>query len=107
MRGVRGESIAPAAGAEFKTMAKGLGLRALLAVAGVALGFAAGGPAEAQFFAPGYPAVIVVPPPAQGMVLPRRTRPEATPPAVQPPPADNEPGPNHTCSYQGRTRVCE
>ena len=49
-------------------MAKGLGLRALLAVAGVALGLAAAGPARAQYFSPGYPAVIAVPPPAQGMV---------------------------------------
>ena len=87
-------------------MAKGQGVRALFAVAGVALGFAAG-PARAQFFSPGYPAVIVVPPPAQGMVMPRRTRPEATPPATQAPPTDVESAPNLTCTNHGRQRVCE
>ena len=88
-------------------MAKGLGLRAALALAGVALGLAAAGPARAQYFSPGYPAVIAVPPPAQGMVMPKRTRPEPKTPAAQPPPTDYDLTPNHNCSYQGRTRVCE
>ncbi len=88
-------------------MAKGLGLRAMLALAGVTLGLAVAGPARAQYFSPGYPAVIAVPPPAQGMVVPRRTRPEAPPPATPAPPTNDEPAPNHPCSYQGRTRVCE
>jgi hypothetical protein len=89
-------------------MAKGQGLRALLAVAGVALGFAAAEPARAQYFSPGYPAVIAVPPPAQGMVIPKRTRPQPPPPPpTQAPPTVDEPAPNHTCSYHGRTMVCE
>ncbi len=88
-------------------MAKGQGLRALLAVAGVALGLAAAEPARAQYFSPGYPAVIAVPPPAQNLVVPKRTRPEAPPPPTQAPPANDEPAPNHTSSYQGRTRVCD
>ena len=96
-----------AAETEFEAMAKGQGLRALLAGASVALEFAAAGPARAQYFSPGYPAVIVVPPPAQGMVMPKRTRPEATPPAAQAPTTENESAPNHTCRYQGRTLVCE
>jgi hypothetical protein len=88
-------------------MAKGQGLRALLAVAGVALVFAAAEPARAQYFSPGYPAVIAVPPPAQGMVMPKRTRPQPPPPPTQAPPTVDEPAPNHICNYQGRTRVCE
>jgi hypothetical protein len=88
-------------------MAKGLGLQTLLAAASVALGFAAAYPARAQFMAPGYPAVIVVPPPAQGLALPKRTKPEPAPPSPQAPPADEQSGPNHTCTYHGRTRVCE
>ncbi len=104
---VHSGSTAAAAGAEFEAMAKGLGWRALLAVASVALGFAAAQPAHAQFMSPGYPAVIVVPPPAQGMAMPRRTPPEAKTPATQAPPPDYEPAPYHTCSYHGQTRVCE
>ncbi len=88
-------------------MAKGLELRALLAVASVALGCAAAGSARAQLFAPGYPAVIAVPPPAQGMVMPKRSRPEPAPPAAPAPPTVEDAAPNHTCSYQGRTRVCD
>lgn len=79
-------------------------MRARFALAGLALGFAALSPAQAQFMSP-YPAVIIVPPPAQSFAMPKKPRPPPSPPAAAPP----DPSAPHelTCHYQGQTRVCE
>jgi len=88
-------------------MANGLGYRRALAAAGLALGCAASAPAQAQFMS-GYPTVIVVPPPpAQSMVMPKRPTPKQTPPATAAPPSDTSEPHQLTCRYQGQTRVCE
>ena len=88
-------------------MANGLHARALLPAAGLALGALAAGPANAQFMSGTYPVIVVPPPPAQSIVIPRKPKPQsAQPVAPQPPPAPAEP-PQVTCRYQGQTRVCE
>jgi hypothetical protein len=70
----------------------------------LALGGAAA-PAEAQFMT-NYP-VIIVPPPAQNLVLPPKPKPAAPQPdaSAQSPNTPNTPGPGQ-CYYQGKTRVC-
>ena len=89
-------------------MRNGLNHRAGIAAA-VALGFAATSPAQAQFMAPGGYPMIIVPPPAQSVVIPRKPRPAPAPaPApVSQPASDPSAQPQIACRYQGQTRVCE
>ena len=63
------------------------------------------GPAEAQFMT-NYP-VIIVPPPAQNLVLPPKPKPPAPKPdaSAQSPDTPNPPG-SGQCHYEGKTRVC-
>jgi len=63
-------------------------------------------PARAQFFS-NYP-VIIVPPPAQNLVMPPRPAPKPAPakPNASAPPPDTPNGPDVTQCYQGRTKVC-
>ena len=73
---------------------------------GIALAAGAVAPADAQFFA-NYP-VIIVPPPAQNMAIPKPApRPAAKPaqPATAAAPG-NAPAQTQ-CHFQGQTRVCE
>lgn len=84
-------------------MTNGYGLRRLLACAGMALGCSAVAPAHAQFMSAPYPVIVVPPPPAQGLVMPKRVKPQPAP-VVAPPPAEP---PTTGCRYQGRTKICE
>ena len=79
--------------------------RVFCAAAGLAFAVAASAPAEAQFMT-SYPAIIVVPPPAQNYVMPKPA-PKPTPakPITSAPPPDTQ-APNVSQCYQGRTRVC-
>ncbi len=71
--------------------------------AGLALVVSASPEARAQFMSTPYPAIIVVPPPAQNYVVPRAR--QVQKPAVPPPDAS---APRELqCHYQGQTRVCE
>ncbi len=83
----------------FMMKAKALGF-----VVGIAVAAGAIGPADAQFF-PNYP-VIIVPPPAQNLVVPR---PKPTPKPAQPAPAAPPPDASaqSQCHFQGQTRVCQ
>jgi hypothetical protein len=74
------------------------------AAAGIALAVAAGTPAEAQFMS-NYPAVIIVPPPAQSLVMPKPAPKTSKPTASEPPSVT--PPPNLSQCYQGRARVCQ
>ena len=85
-------------------MGENVGLRGRLAVALLALGCAVG-PAEAQFMTGAYPVIIVPPPPAQSLVMPKRSTPPA-PRAAQPTP-DPAPPTQPACLPHGRTVVCE
>lgn len=73
-----------------------------LAIA-AALAVAAGPPAHAQFFYP----TIIVPPPAQNLVLPKRTPKPTTPLSKQsqPQPPDTPPPVQGSDRYQGRTLI--
>ena len=74
------------------------------AAAGLALLIAASAPAKAQFAAPSYPVIIVPPPPAQGLVMPKPPKP---PPPKPNPPADAQSPPSEGSQcYSGRTRTC-
>ena len=66
----------------------------------VALGAAC--PAQAQFMT-GYPAVIVVPPPAQNYAVPKRAGQPAAPDKLKAFVDDPDPAP--TQRYQGRTLI--
>jgi hypothetical protein len=66
---------------------------------GAALAVAASPLAQAQYMTGNYP-VIVVPPPAQNLVV---SRPKPTPP---PKTNDASPAPDQIKCYQGRARVC-
>ena len=86
-------------------MAGGCGFWARCAAGGLALACLATGPAEAQFMTGAYPVIIVPPPPAQGMVMPKAMKPrQATPPPAEPP-APNT-GIDQSKCYQGRAKIC-
>jgi hypothetical protein len=70
------------------------------------LAFAASSPARGQFMS-NYP-VIIVPPPAQNLVLPPKPKPaqRATQPAPAAPPSDAPAQAQGPCRFQGQTRVC-
>jgi len=79
---------------------KGFGLTGGLALFVLCLS----APAQAQFMT-SYP-VIIVPPPAQNLVLPK---PKPVPRAAQPAPASPPDAATQNlgnCHYQGQTRVC-
>jgi hypothetical protein len=78
--------------------------KAFGAVAALALPVVAGAPAHAQFMS-GYPVVIVVPPPAQNLVMPKPARKPIKPSTSAPPSAASPP--DLSQCYQGRTRVCQ
>ena len=85
-------------------MAHGRSFRGLFAVIGLTLGFAVCAPAKAQFMSGTYPVIVVPPPPAQSMVMPK-------PPKVRQPqpidlPADASETHPLTCRYQGQTKIC-
>jgi hypothetical protein len=67
------------------------------------LGGLATAPAQAQFGPMPFP-LIVVPPPAQNMVVPR---PRTEPPKPAPEPRGSSTPHQLVCHYQGQTRVCE
>ena len=99
------------AAADRRLMELGMGndlhARASLAAAGFVLAALAAGPANGQFMSGTYPVIVVPPPPAQNMVMPKKPKPPpAQPAAPQPPQAPTEP-PQLTCRWQGQTRVCE
>jgi len=86
-------------------MANGRNFPTLFAIAGLALEAAAAGPAEAQFMSSPYPVIIVPPPPAQGLVIPKpipRT-PQPVKPAEAPLP---DAGIDQSKCYHGRENVC-
>ena len=71
---------------------------------GAALAVAASPPAQAQFMTGNYP-VLIVPPPAQNLVVPKPKPVQA--PKVDVPPPDAPPrAPDQSKCYQGRARVC-
>jgi hypothetical protein len=72
--------------------------------AGLALAVATSLPAQAQFMSSPYP-VIIVPPPAQKLVVPKPAPKQAEPPKTAAPPPDAPPSGLGNC-YQGRTKVC-
>ena len=74
------------------------------AVAGLALSVVSGAPAYAQFMS-SYPVVIVVPPPAQNLVMPKPA-PKPIKPSTSAPPSAAPPPDTSQC-YQGKTRVCQ
>jgi hypothetical protein len=69
--------------------------------AGLAFALVGTVPAQAQFMT-NYPVIIVPPPPAQNLVIPRSMQKQAPP---KPLPAN--PPPQVQCHFQGQTRVCE
>jgi hypothetical protein len=72
----------------------------LRAAAGVAFALAASLPADAQF---AYPTIIVPPPPAQNLVMPR----PAPKPAAPGKPTEPAPAPtDQRHCYQGQTNIC-
>jgi len=73
------------------------------AAAGLATALAASAPADAQFMG-NYPVIIVPPPPAQNLVLPKPAPKPSQPSRANPPP--EAPPPNQGNCYQGRTKVC-
>ena len=75
-------------------------------VAGLALALSgAAAPAEAQFFS-NYPVIIVPPPQAQNLVVPRPS-PTANQLDRQYPPSPNSSATDTSqCTYQGRVKVC-
>jgi hypothetical protein len=86
-------------------VASGGAFRTRFAVGGLAVAFLlATGPAESQFMSGTYP-VIIVPPPAQNMVMPKPAKPKQTTPQP-PPPSDASETPQANCHYQGQTRIC-
>ncbi|MBV9290706.1 MAG: hypothetical protein JO288_23305 [Hyphomicrobiales bacterium] len=78
--------------------------KVLGAAAGLALSLAASETAKAQFAAPAYPVLIVPPPPAQGLVMPKPPKP--APPKPNPPADAQSPPPEAGQCYSGRTRTC-
>ena len=74
------------------------------AVAGLALPVVAGAPAHSQFMS-SYPVVIVIPPPAQNLVMPKPA-PKPIKPSTSAPTSAASP-PDLSQCYQGRTRVCQ
>ncbi len=78
--------------------------QAFAAAAGLAIAFAASNPADAQFMG-NYPVIIVPPPPAQNLVLPKPAPRPAKPSTSAPPPEAS--APQVQCRYQGQTRVCQ
>jgi hypothetical protein len=73
--------------------------------AGLAIAFGVNVPAQAQFMT-NYPVIIVPPPPAQNLVIPRSMQKQAPPKPLPASPAPNAP-PQVQCHFQGQTRVCE
>jgi hypothetical protein len=71
---------------------------------GAALAAATGYSARAQFMNGNYPVIIVPPPPAQNLVLPKPAPRPAPPPQTIPRPAEAPPLEQSQC-YQGRTKV--
>jgi hypothetical protein len=93
----------PEADAMGKPMitAKIYGLTACLALAAIW----SNTPAQAQFMT-NYPVIIVPPPPAQNMVMPRpKPAPRAAPPVPAAPPSEAA-APEIQCHLQGQTKVC-
>jgi hypothetical protein len=80
--------------------AKALGL-----VAGLALGCGAIAPAEAQFLT-NYPVIVVPPPQAQTIVVPKSS-PTTTQLNKQFPASPNTPPDTNDCTYQGRVKICK
>ncbi len=72
--------------------------------AGLALAVAGNAPAEAQFMSSPYPVIIVPPPPAQNLIMPKYPSKPAQPARPAPPP--DAPAPDLSKCYQGRARVC-
>ncbi len=85
-------------------MASGLRFRARCAAGGLALAWLATAPAQAQFMTGSYP-VIIVPPPAQTMVMPKLPKPRETPPPAPPSPLPDA-GVDQSKCYQGRAKIC-
>ncbi len=78
--------------------------RILVAAAGFALAVAANAPAKAQFMSSPYPVIIVPPPPAQNLVMPKYAPRQDQPAKPASPP--EAPPPDLGKCYQGRARLC-
>ena len=66
--------------------AKTMKAKILVATTGLALAVAASAPAEAQFMSSPYPVIIVPPPPAQNLIMPKYPSKPAQPAKPAPPP---------------------
>ena len=73
--------------------------------AGLGFVVAANAPAKGQFMSSPYPVIIVPPPPAQNLILPRPAPRQGEPPKTTVPPPDASPSDRGKC-YQGRTKIC-
>ena len=87
----------PSAGGKAGVLAIRLRFAAAATVAGLALLMGAGAPARAQFFS-NYPVVVVPPPPAQNLILPKRSAPKPNPTQTPQPPAQRSE------EFHGQTR---
>ncbi len=79
--------------------------RILRRAACVAFALGATAPAEAQFMT-NYPVIIVPPPPAQNMIVPRPSPTTGQSNRQFPPSPDSSPTDSSQCTYQGRLKVC-
>jgi hypothetical protein len=79
--------------------------RTLRLAACLVFAFAAGAPAEAQFMT-NYPVIIVPPPPAQNLIVPRPSPTTSQLNKQYPPSPDSSPTDANQCTYQGRVKVC-
>ena len=72
--------------------------------AGAVLAVVASHPAQAQFMSGNYPVIVVPPPPAQNLVLPKPAPKPAPPPQTPARPPEAPPLEQGQC-YHGRTKV--
>jgi hypothetical protein len=77
--------------------------RIQVAAVGFALAVAANAPAKAQFMSSPYPVIIVPPPPAQNLIMPKYA-PRQDQPAK--PASPEAPPPDLGKCYQGRAKLC-
>lgn len=85
-------------------MAKSWGIRARRVAGALALAGFATAPARAQFMTGAYP-VLIVPPPAQSLVIPKPPKPRQTQPPEPSAPQPDTGGDQSRC-YQGRAKIC-
>jgi hypothetical protein len=69
------------------------------------LTFGESAPVNAQFMT-NYPAIIITPPPAQNLVVPKPSPKPVAPSQLSTPPPDPSAQDSSQCSYQGRVKTC-